>query len=93
MPIFTSKESLSTFEQVNETISAVLDTIYANSLVWILMVTLLGVGIWLTICTRGMQLSMFSQMLKVVTRSRSGSEGGVSSFQAFAIVLYHTRVL
>ncbi|MFQ8870312.1 MAG: alanine:cation symporter family protein, partial [Varibaculum timonense] len=87
MPIFTSKESLSTFEQVNETISAVLDTIYANSLVWLLMVTLLGVGIWLTICTRGMQLSLFSQMLKVVTRSRSGSEGGVSSFQAFAIGL------
>lgn len=87
MPIFTSKESLSTFEKVNETISAVLDTIYANSLVWLLMVTLLGVGIWLTICTRGMQLSMFSQMLKVVTRSRSGSEGGVSSFQAFAIGL------
>ncbi|WP_307737976.1 amino acid carrier protein [uncultured Varibaculum sp.] len=87
MPISAAKESLTAFEQWNETISSLLDTAYNNSVVWLLMITLLGVGIWLTIRTSGMQVRMFTHMLKVITRSRGGSEGGVSSFQAFAIGL------
>ena len=45
MPISASKESLTAFEQWNETISGLLDTAYNNSVVWLLMITLLGVGI------------------------------------------------
>ena len=87
MPILVATESLTAFDQWNETISGLLDTAYANSVVWLLMIVLLGVGIWLTVRTKGMQITMFAHMLKVITRSRGGSEGGVSSFQAFAIGL------
>lgn len=77
----------STYDMVNRVISTFLDNWYGLTIVWVLMVLLLGVGVWLTIKTRFAQVTMFAHMLKVITKSRGGSEGGISSFQAFAIGL------
>lgn len=87
MNLFLNKVEESTFETINKSVAAYLDWAYGVSIVYVLMVVLLGVGVWLTIKTRGMQVVMFGHMLKVILKSREGAKGGISSFQAFAIGL------
>lgn len=87
MNLFSSESETSAFETVNKAIAGYLDWAYGVSIVYVLMLVLLGVGVWLTIKTRAMQISMFGHMLKVIMKSREGAKGGISSFQAFAIGL------
>ncbi|NAZ86589.1 alanine/glycine:cation symporter family protein [Kineococcus indalonis] len=54
---------------------------------YVLVYVLLGVGIYFGIRTRFVQVRLFGRMLRQVGSSRSGAEGGISSFQAFAIGL------
>ena len=53
----------------------------------ITMWVLVGTGILLTVLTRGVQLRRLPDMLHQVAGSRSGAQGGISSFQAFTISL------
>ena len=48
---------------------------------------LIAVGLYLTLRTRGVQLRHAGTMIRTVTGSRRGAEGGISSFQAFAVGL------
>ena len=48
---------------------------------------LIGVGLVLTVLSRGVQLRLFPEMVRTVLGSRKGADGGISSFQAFAISL------
>lgn len=52
---------------------------------WVMILALVGTGIFLTIRTRALQLRHFVGMAKYLTQSRRGSRGGISSFQAFAM--------
>ncbi|MDK8237048.1 alanine/glycine:cation symporter family protein [Actinomyces urogenitalis] len=54
---------------------------------YVLAVLLVGVGLYFTIRTRGVQVRHFGTMIRSITHSRSGAEGGISSFQAFAVGL------
>ncbi|NAZ76577.1 amino acid carrier protein [Kineococcus sp. T13] len=60
-----------------------------SNLLWtyVLVYVLIGVGLYFGIRTRFVQVRLFGRMLRQVTSSRSGAEGGISSFQAFAIGL------
>ncbi|RMI12793.1 alanine/glycine:cation symporter family protein [Cellulomonas triticagri] len=53
---------------------------------WLVYV-LVGVGLWFTLRTGAVQVRMFPAMVRQVLASRSGAEGGISSFQAFAVGL------
>ena len=53
----------------------------------ILIYLLIGAGIYFTIRTRGMQFRLFGRMVKTIASSRDSKDGGISSFQAFAIGL------
>lgn len=66
-----------------ERIAAIADSITLYGTLWILV----GVGLYLTIRTRGVQLRHFAHMVSVLGSSRKGSQGGISSFQAFTISL------
>lgn len=57
------------------------DAIYTFVLIGLLVAT----GVYLTWRTRVVQVRLFASMLRYVTRSRRGADGGISSFQAFAI--------
>ena len=57
------------------------DAIYTYLLIGLLV----AVGIVMTWRTGAVQVRLFPQMLRYVTRSRRGADGGISSFQAFAI--------
>ncbi len=52
---------------------------------YILIGLLAGGGVLFTIRTRGVQFRHFGTMVRHALGSRSGAEGGISSFQAFAI--------
>ena len=52
---------------------------------YIMIIALVGTGIFLTIKTRAVQIRHFGRMAKYVMHSRSGADGGISSFQAFAM--------
>ena len=58
---------------------------------WITMhltiVILIGVGIFLTGRSVVVQVRLFPEMIRTVLGSRKGADGGISSFQAFAISL------
>lgn len=75
------------FESFNALVSSWLDWAYGNSIAYVLMFLLLGVGIWLTFTSKFMQVTMFPHMLREILSSRKGAKGGISSFQAFAIGL------
>ena len=66
---------------MTELITAVNDAMY----LYVLVGLLVAVGIWMTWRTRAVQVRLFGQMLSYVGRSRRGADGGISSFQAFAI--------
>jgi len=54
---------------------------------YVLIYVLLGVGLYFGIRTRFVQVRLFGRMLRQVASSRTGSEGGISSFQAFCVGL------
>lgn len=56
---------------------------------WFLISLLVGAGLWFTIRTGAVQVRHFGAMLKVLRFSRGSAkeDGGISSFQAFAIGL------
>ncbi|KZX38181.1 alanine/glycine:cation symporter family protein [Wohlfahrtiimonas chitiniclastica] len=57
-----------------------------NNFIWsyILIIGLLGLGVYFSIRTRFVQIRLFKQMLKVTVEKNPGSDG-VSAFQAFTI--------
>lgn len=77
--------STSSFSEWNDRVSSVLDTAYSASIAWILIVLLLGIGLYFTVRTRAVQLRCFPGMIRVIASSRRGARGGISAFQAFAI--------
>lgn len=70
-------------EHLAQNIGALADTITIYGTLWILV----GVGVYLTIRTRAVQIRHFAHMLGVIGNSRRGASGGISSFQAFTISL------
>lgn len=64
-------------------VKVVADTITISMTLWVLV----GVGIYLTIASRGLQIRHFGSMIRMATSSRQGAQGGISSFQAFTISL------
>ncbi|WP_167148322.1 alanine/glycine:cation symporter family protein [Actinomyces sp. ZJ308] len=54
---------------------------------YLLAALLILAGIYLTVRTFGVQLRHFGTMLNSLSGSRSGAQGGISSFQAFAVGL------
>ncbi|WP_432482470.1 alanine/glycine:cation symporter family protein [Kineococcus esterisolvens] len=60
-----------------------------SNILWtyVLVHVLLGTGLYFGVRTRLAQVRLFGRMLRLVGSSRSGAEGGISSFQAFAIGL------
>ena len=67
-------------------LATVSDYLYGSFLAW----ALIAVGAYFTITTRGVQLRLFGSMIREITSSHSSAsahEGGISSFQAFAIGL------
>ena len=54
---------------------------------WVLCFLLVGAGLWFTIRSRALQVRLFGRMVALVTRSGGDAEGGISSFQAFAVGL------
>ena len=54
---------------------------------YVLIYLLIGAGIYFTIRTKAVQVRYFGRMIKQIFNSRSDSEGGISSFQAFAVGL------
>ncbi|WP_432488517.1 alanine/glycine:cation symporter family protein [Kineococcus sp. SYSU DK018] len=60
-----------------------------SNILWtyVLVYVLLGTGLYFGVRTRFAQVRLFGRMLRQVGSSRSGAEGGISSFQAFAIGL------
>ena len=51
------------------------------------IVILIGVGLFLTGRSAVVQVRLFPEMIRTVLGSRKGADGGISSFQAFAISL------
>ena len=54
---------------------------------YVLIYLLVGAGIYFTVRTKAVQVRYFGRMIKQIFNSRSDSEGGISSFQAFAVGL------
>lgn len=54
---------------------------------YVLIYLLLGVGLYFTVRTRGVQFRYFTRMVRQLGSSRAGAEGGISSFQAFCVGL------
>ncbi|SPT53877.1 Na+/alanine symporter [Actinomyces bovis] len=59
------------------------DWITAHITMWVLIAT----GVFLTVVSRAVQLRHLPDMVRQVLGSRSNADGGISSFQAFAISL------
>lgn len=68
-------------QPATEWLTAVNDWLYT----FIMIAVLVGAGLWLTIRTRGVQVRHFGDMLRSIVSSRQGANGGISSFQAFAM--------
>lgn len=62
---------------------SIADWITAHITMWVLLAT----GLFLTVVTRGVQIRLLPEMVRRVFGSREGAQGGISSFQAFAISL------
>lgn len=68
---------------LEDSIAGIADWITLHITIW----ALVGTGLVLTVFSRGVQIRHLPSMIRVVTASRSGAGGGISSFQAFAISL------
>lgn len=68
----------------------ILDRLYG--LLWggPMLVLISGVGVWLTICTRCVQLRLFPQSVRRLFKKSSPEEGGVSPFRALCTALAAT---
>lgn len=76
--------SSSLLDSATEALGNISDRFYGYFLAWVLI----AAGLYFTVRTRGVQIRLFFAMLREVTTSRStNEEGGISSFQAFAIGL------
>ncbi|PFG40816.1 AGCS family alanine or glycine:cation symporter [Georgenia soli] len=64
-------------------VGAVNDVLYTYVLIFLLV----GAGLYFTVRSRALQVRHFGLMVRKVLGSRRGAEGGISSFQAFAIGL------
>lgn len=73
------------FETIDTAIAGVIADVYANPFERIVIACLLSAGLYFTIKTRFVQFRLFPHMLKSVLHSRRSNQGGISSFQAFAI--------
>ena len=62
---------------------AIADWITLNVTIYVLI----GVGLFLTARSLFVQVCLFPEMIRTVLGSRKGADGGISSFQAFAISL------
>jgi len=78
----TAPRTLS-LEDVETTLNFIDDRFYA----YVLSALLVTVGLYFTASTRGIQLRHMGTMIRSITGSRSGAQGGISSFQAFAVGL------
>ena len=78
----TAPRTLS-LEDVETTLNLIDDRFYAYGL----SALLVTVGLYFTVRTRGVQLRHLGTMIRSITGSRSGAQGGISSFQAFAVGL------
>ena len=70
-------------KEIGDALNQVDDVFYT----YVLAALLIAVGLYLTVRTRGVQIRHLSTMLTSLTFSRRGADGGISSFQAFAIGL------
>lgn len=70
-------------DRVNALLGAASNLLFGTVLIWLL----LGVGAFLTVRTRAVQLRHLPAIVRSVAGSRSGAHGGISSFQAFAVGL------
>lgn len=66
---------------LTDQLQAVNDVVYGSVLVALLVLA----GVVLTVRTRAVQVRHFGRMWRDALHSRQGAEGGISSFQAFAI--------
>ncbi|MDT3767957.1 alanine/glycine:cation symporter family protein [Gleimia hominis] len=82
-----SASIVDTFESIDSTLANLFTLFYDNPLQMNVIYALAAAGIVFTIWTRGVQLRFFPAALKAVFSSRADAEGGISSFQAFAIGL------
>lgn len=80
-------EAGSLYDQINNHISSFLDNAYSVSVGWVLMICLLGAGIYFTLASKALQFRHFNKLWRSMFHSRKGAEGGISSFQAFAMGL------
>ena len=70
-------------KEIGDALNQVDDVFYT----YVLAALLIAVGLYLTVRTRGVQIRHLGTMLTSLTLSRRGADGGISSFQAFAIGL------
>ncbi|WP_422659676.1 alanine/glycine:cation symporter family protein [Paenibacillus sp. EC2-1] len=70
---------------MEQAIQYFIDTI--NDFIWskLLIVMLIGGGLYFTFRTRFMQFRLFPEMLRVIKESKDSEPGSISPFQAFAI--------
>lgn len=68
-----------------DSLTGALDQFNGRLYTYILVGLLIGVGLLLTVLTRGVQVRHFGAMFRTSLSSRRGADGGISSFQAFAI--------
>lgn len=75
----------SLFTQVDSTLANLFAAIYSNPMEMNVIFALLVAGIYYTIKSKAVQIRLFPAAVKAVLGSRKDSQGGISSFQAFAI--------
>ena len=68
-----------------DSLTGALDQLNGRLYTYVLVGLLIGVGLLLTVVTRGVQVRHFAVMVRTSLVSRRGADGGISSFQAFAI--------
>lgn len=70
-------------EVINSVVSAINDVLWS----YVLIIVLVGCGIWFTLTTRFVQVRMFPHMLKLLTEGVGQKAEGesISSFQAFCV--------
>lgn len=79
MAVFTDMQQF--MEAATQWLGGVNDWLYY----WIMIGALVGTGVVFTVRTRFAQLRHFAGMARYLLHSRQGANGGISSFQAFAM--------
>ncbi|EEH63540.1 amino acid carrier protein [Gleimia coleocanis DSM 15436] len=77
--------SESLFTQVDSTLANIFAAIYSNPMEMNIIFALITAGLYYTIKSKAVQIRLFPAAVKAVLGSRQDSNGGISSFQAFAI--------